>query len=146
MDLQPTHQQEATSSSSSSIAQQQQSLDQTSSSTTTVDSKVLRTSARVKAAKQKSKTRGKGKEQQSTHPDQETPSSAVPTDNVTHRITRVTTNPTKSKRSRETTSGKGKAKEVSEENLPRASKRSVYTPISYSDVRLITSDLKQIPP
>ncbi|RDB23948.1 Ubiquitin fusion degradation protein 4 [Hypsizygus marmoreus] len=125
MDLQPIQHQEATSSASASTTTRQQLPDQdSSSSAASEESKALRSSARVKAAKQKSKakTKGKAKELDSTTSEQLSSSSAaLPADTVVPRTTRATL---KAKRSREPITGKGKSTEVSDEPILRTSKRT----------------------
>lgn len=118
MDLQPNHHQEATSSASASIVVRQQIPNQDStSSVASTDAKTLRTSARVKAAKQKSKAKDQGKERETNNSEQLSSASAA---QDTARITRATI---KSKRSRESVVGKGKSNEVVEDAPSRASKR-----------------------
>jgi len=117
MDLQPIHQPEATTTASTS----ERTLEQHTSSIS-AETRALRSSARVKAAKQKEK----GKEHES--PGQPSSSTAQP-DIVASRTPRSSTTLTKSKRTRDNIAGKGKAKEVSDESPPRASKRYVpFTP------------------
>ncbi|KAG5340284.1 hypothetical protein C0989_002300 [Termitomyces sp. Mn162] len=130
MDLQPLHHQEATSSASTSTARRQ--LDQPSAIST--DSKTLRSSARVKAAKLKSKQKSNEKDRDSTTQQSQLPSSSAAslTDTVVLRSTRATT--LKSKRSRETISGKGKGKvnDLPEETAPRTTRRTRRVPSSAS--------------
>ncbi|TFK51850.1 hypothetical protein OE88DRAFT_1679337 [Heliocybe sulcata] len=109
MDLQPTQHQEAISSASSS------SQPQLSSSPSEAP-RGVRSSARVKAAKQKEKENGK--ERDST----EQSSSTAATSEAT-RATRAGNSSSKLKRERST--GKGKAKESADE-ASRASKRYVF--------------------
>ncbi|KAG6902593.1 hypothetical protein C0995_014600 [Termitomyces sp. Mi166 len=120
MDLQPNHHQEVTSSASASTARRQ--LDQPSALPT--DSKTLRSSARVKAAKLKSKQKSNDKDRDSTVQQLPSSSAASLTDTVVSRTTRATT--LKSKRSRETISAKGKAKanDLPEEATPRTTRRT----------------------
>ncbi|KAL0059411.1 Ubiquitin fusion degradation protein 4 [Marasmius tenuissimus] len=109
MDLQPSHTQEATSSSSNSTPD----ID-------TTEPKTLRSSARVKAAKQKSQD----KEQFSTGDlsavEKQSSSSQHLPDSSISRATRA-------KRPREGTSGKGKAKETAEGSSRRRTRRNVNT-------------------
>lgn len=119
MDIQPIHQQEATSSSSASTAPQD---------SLPTESKALRSSARVKAAKQKSKSKGKGKEREVNDIDQQpSASSSAPSTETTATTaatrSRATTGSAKQKRSREAAIGKGKGKEISEELPSRSVKR-----------------------
>lgn len=119
MDLQPIHHQEATTSSSASSSTRIQLPDlDSSSSTTAADSRALRTSARVKAAKQKSKAKGKGKECDSIIPEQSS-SSAAALSADTSRAIRIP----RSKRFREAVVGATKTKESTDETFTRSSKR-----------------------
>ncbi|KAG6869212.1 hypothetical protein C0993_009075 [Termitomyces sp. T159_Od127] len=138
MDLQPLHHQEATSSASASTARQQ--FDQPSALST--DSKTLRSSARVKAAKLKSKQKSNDKDRDSAVQQSQLPSSSSAvslTDTVVSRTTRATT--TKSKRSRESipAKGKGKANDLPEETVPRITRRtrrgtsSTSTPLTINE-------------
>lgn len=114
MDLQPIHNQEATSSSASSHQHS------TAASTPFSGSKVLRSSARVKAAKQKDNEKGKDRElaEQASSSFATLPLEPIPT-----RATR-SSQPFKSKQTRETdVKGKGKAKEPADEPSGQASKR-----------------------
>lgn len=135
MDLQPSHHQEATSSASVSTARQQ--FDQPSALST--DSKTLRSSARVKAAKLKSKQKCNDKDRDSTvQHSQLSSSSAVPlTDTVVPRTTRATT--LKSKRSRENIAakGKGKTNDSPEETALRTTRRLVDIDRCFEDTRTL---------
>lgn len=113
MDLRAIHSQEATSSSSASTTQANQDGIQD----TTPELKSIRSSARVKAAKQKAQQSTEGRDRDSANPDQETPSPVAPAESISTRSVR--TSPVKTTRSRE---GKGKAKEVPQDS-PRNSKR-----------------------
>ncbi|KAG6909327.1 hypothetical protein DXG01_000927 [Tephrocybe rancida] len=123
MDLQPIHHQQATSSASASTARIQPDHESPVLST---DSKTLRSSARVKAAKNKSKQKANDQDRDSTAHQSQLPSaSAAPlTDTVVPRTTRAST--LKSKRSCESLSVKGKAKanDSPEETLPRTTRRT----------------------
>lgn len=115
MDLQPIHNQEATTSASAPTSD----LD---FSTTAADYRALRTSARVKAAKQKSQAKGKGKERDSTNPEQSSSSTVtLSPDPVASRAIRATP---RSKRSREAVVGKAKTNESPDETANRSNKRA----------------------
>jgi hypothetical protein len=121
MDLQPSHQQAATSIPSApsipsfpQVQQHNQSFSSASSSST--ESRALRSSARVKAAKQREIEKCKGKERESDQP------SAIPSESISH-TTRAIAISSKSKRSRDQVSGKGKGKEVFDDQTSRPSKR-----------------------
>lgn len=118
MDYQPIYQQEATSSSVSlqPLESEQAHFPSTSASVSTIDFKPIRSSARVKAAKQKEKEREQAKDREGDSAEQ---SVAVPSEST--RETRSITQ-AKSKRPREGSSGNGKFKESSEETA-RVSKR-----------------------
>jgi E3 ubiquitin-protein ligase TRIP12 len=123
MDLQPNHQQEATSIPSApsipsfpQVQQHNQSFSSASSSST--ESRALRSSARVKAAKQREIEKCKGKERE-LESDQ---LSAIPSESISHTIRAITIS-SKSKRSRDQVSGKGKGKEVTDDQPSRPSKR-----------------------
>lgn len=111
MDYQPINQQEATSSSVSlqPLESEQAQFPSTSASVSTVDSKPIRSSARVKAAKQKEKEREQAKDREGDSAEQ---SVAVPSEST--RETRSAAQ-AKNKRPREGSSGNGKFKESSEE-------------------------------
>jgi E3 ubiquitin-protein ligase TRIP12 len=115
MDLQPNHQEEATSSSISSLRPHIQH--QPSSSPT--ETRALRSSARVKAAKQKERD---NEIEASYNPSS---SSSLPEIVVT-RNTRSSSNQSKSKRSQDNTVGKGKATEGSDQPQPRITRRCVH--------------------
>lgn len=121
MDLQPIHNQEATSSSSSQI--QHLVITEPSASSSTADSKALRSSARVKAAKQKEQDKGKDRDSA----EQATSSSAAQPlldSSISTRATRSSQQATRAKRARDTdVKGKGKAKDFADETTVRASKR-----------------------
>jgi len=122
MDLQPIHYPEATSSASTSSTARPDIHNQDPE--TAPETKVLRSSARVKAAKQKSKPQAseKAKESDSTPPGQlPSSSTAPPNDTAPPRATRAAA---KSKRAREEVSGKGNATESAEE-VSRSHKRSI---------------------
>ncbi|KAI6024408.1 hypothetical protein EDC04DRAFT_252482 [Pisolithus marmoratus] len=117
MDLQPTHHLEAASSSSTTLPQLPQSdlllVPNASTSTPITEQKPIRSSARVKAARQKEKERDQPKDRDSDSADQ----SAHPSWNP--RSSKATTS--KNKRSRESSAGKGKLKEA--DDSTRATKR-----------------------
>ncbi|KAI6126477.1 ubiquitin-protein ligase [Pisolithus croceorrhizus] len=119
MDLQPTYHLEAASSSSTTPSQLPQSdllqVSNTSTSTPAFEQKPIRSSARVKAAKQKEKERDIPKDKDSDSADQ----SAFPSGNP--RSSKATTS--KNKRSRESSAGKGKLKEPTDDST-RAIKRT----------------------
>ncbi|KAG1850714.1 hypothetical protein F4604DRAFT_1907303, partial [Suillus subluteus] len=121
MDYQPIHQQEATSSSVSlqPLESEQAQFPLTSASVSTIDSKPIRSSARVKAAKQKEKEREQAKDREGDSAEQ---SVAVPSEST--RETRSATQ-AKNKRPREGSSGNGKFKESSEETA-RVSRSRVH--------------------
>lgn len=121
MDYQPIHQQEATSSSVSlqPLESEQAHFPSTSAPVSTIDSKPIRSSARVKAAKQKEKEREQAKDREGDSAEQ---SVAVPSEST--RETRSITQ-AKSKRPREGSSGNGKFKESSEETA-RVSKSRAH--------------------
>ncbi|KAK2463605.1 hypothetical protein APHAL10511_004356 [Amanita phalloides] len=124
MDLQPSHPQEATSSSGPSVSNTQ--LD-SSTATSPFESKSLRSSARVRAAKQNTKHKGKGKERDLFISEQ--PSAPTPSEPSTSRVTRSSSNSTRATRSKDSTSGKSKSKE---ETPPRANKRARRNPPTQS--------------
>ena len=122
MDLQPTHYPEATSSASTSSAARPDIHNQDPA--TASETKVLRSSARVKAAKQKYKPQASEKAKEcDSIPAGQLPSSstAPPNDTAPPRATRAAA---KSKRAREEVSGKGNATESAEE-VSRSNKRSI---------------------
>lgn len=114
MDLQPTQHPEAISSASPSSSQSTQPQPASSSSEIP---RGVRSSARVKAAKQKEKE--KGKERDST----EQSSSSAATSDVS-RPTRASNSASVLKRARERSTGKGKAKESADEASARANKKA----------------------
>ena len=118
MDLSPIRYQEATSSSSASNTQQPHL-----SSATSLESRPIRSSARVKAAKQKLQLSSKSKDSEQTNTDQELGTSVGVPESISLRTTR--TSPAKTSRLREENTGKGKDKEVFSEPLSRSNKRSV---------------------
>ncbi|KAF8637626.1 hypothetical protein AX17_002695 [Amanita inopinata Kibby_2008] len=124
MDLQPNHHQEATSSSSASVLSHSQ-LDSTAATSST-ESRHLRSSARVKAAKQNNKLKGKGKERDLSTSEQSSEPSAAPSTAETSstRITRSSSNSVRATRSKDSAFGKSKVKEVSEETASRPNKRA----------------------
>ncbi|KIJ20720.1 hypothetical protein PAXINDRAFT_165588 [Paxillus involutus ATCC 200175] len=117
MDLQPIYQQEATSSSTTQLPQSELlQLPSISSSPAVVsESRSLRSSARVKAAKQKEKEREQARDKDSDSAEQ----SAALSENT--RSSKPTTS--KNKRPRETATGKGKEKDFNDESA-QASKRA----------------------
>ncbi|KAF8623233.1 hypothetical protein AX15_006467 [Amanita polypyramis BW_CC] len=124
MDLQPNHPQEATSNPSASVVNLQ--LDSSTPSSLT-ESKNLRSSARVRAAKQNNKSKGKGKERDLSLSEQ--PSSAILSEPSTSRVTRSSSNSIRATRSKDSTSGKPKPKE---EASSRANKRARRNPPAQS--------------
>ncbi|KAG6853894.1 hypothetical protein C0991_000359 [Blastosporella zonata] len=134
MDLQPIHQQQATSTPSAQSSTQQLQ----DSSALSTDSKTLRSSARVKAAKNKSKSKPTDTDRDETANTSQHPStSAAPlTDTLLLRSTRASTS--KPKRP---ISAKGKAKdnETHEEPAPRTTRRtrrgtlSATTPLAINE-------------
>jgi E3 ubiquitin-protein ligase TRIP12 len=127
MDLPPSHPQEVTASSSS--------LDNTDST----EPGPVRSSARVKAAKQKSQEKNQAKDR-NLNTEQSSSSSADP---AASRGSQP--NPTSSKRSRESAQGKGKAKETNEEPARRRFVNSACPVSSRSDGRHPTA-LDAVPP
>src|SRR5258705_8463300 len=119
MDLQPIHPQEATSSSGASVSN---SLLDSSTAVSSFESKNLRSSARVRAAKQNNKLKGKGKERDLSLSEQ--PSAANSSEPSTSRITRSSSNSIRATRSKDSASGKPKPKE---ETPLRPNKRYVIT-------------------
>ena len=119
MDLSSIHHQEATSSSSALNTHHQQHLSPATSS----EQKPIRSSARVKAAKQKLQLSSKSKDSEPTNIESEPGTSTGPPESISTRSTR--TSPVKTNRLRE---GKGKDKEVFSESSSR-SKRSVFVAI-----------------
>jgi E3 ubiquitin-protein ligase TRIP12 len=118
MDLSPIRNQEATSSSSASNTQQFHP-----SSATTSEPRPIRSSARVKAAKQKLQLSSKSKDSEQTNTEQEPGISVGAPESISLRTTR--TSPAKTSRLREETTGKGKDKEVFSEAPSRSHKRLV---------------------
>jgi E3 ubiquitin-protein ligase TRIP12 len=117
MDLPPIQHQEATSSSLASTAQPNQDSTRVSTSET----KTIRSSARVKAAKQKAKQSVQDNDRDSSNPEQAQGTSTVPQlESISTRTSR--SSPVKANRSRELSAGKGKAKEVPAESS-RSNKR-----------------------
>lgn len=114
MDLQPIRNQEATSSSSSSLQQNSAAV-----STSLTGSKVLRSSARVKASKQKDKERDKDRELA----EQASSSfAAFPLDPIPTRATR--SSQIHKPQAREVdVKGKGKTRELPGESAGQASRR-----------------------
>ncbi|KAL0569563.1 Ubiquitin fusion degradation protein 4 [Marasmius crinis-equi] len=109
MDLQPSHTQEATSSSSHSTPDIDSS-----------ETKALRSSARVKAAKQKSQDKEQSSSGDPSAAEKQSSSSQQLPDSSISRATRA-------KRPREGTSGKGKAKETAEGSIRRRTRRNTTT-------------------
>lgn len=105
-----TQQQEASSSSSSQSILQSSS---TASASTTSEPRALRSSARVKAAKEKEK----GKEREV--------GDQPPTD--TSRTSRTVSQPNPGKRARVTSTSKGKGKDTTEEISARPNKKFVHS-------------------
>lgn len=115
MDLSPIRPQEATSSSSASNTQQPHLSPATE--------RPIRSSARVKAAKQKLQLSYKSKDSEPTNTDPEPGTSVGPPESISLRTTRTT--PAKTSRLREENTGKGKDKESFSEAPSRNHKRSV---------------------
>ncbi|KDR80639.1 hypothetical protein GALMADRAFT_240990 [Galerina marginata CBS 339.88] len=122
MDLRPIHHSEATSSSSASTTHP--SLPDTYSATTS-ETKPIRSSARVKAAKHKAQVKDPESPNQTQEPGT---SSTHPSESISTRNTRASS--VKGVRSREGNSGKGKAKEVPQEPASRSNKRQRRNPTS----------------
>ena len=118
MDLSPIRHQEATSSSSASNSQQPHL-----SSATSLEPRPIRSSARVKAAKQKLQLSSKNKDSEQTNTETEPGTSVGAPESISLRTTR--TSPAKTSRLREEITGKGKDKEVFSEPSSRSHKRSV---------------------
>jgi E3 ubiquitin-protein ligase TRIP12 len=127
MDLPSFHNQQATSSTSSSSShpsltlqvQQQFSIDH---STSFPESRALRSSARVKAAKQKELEKDNGKERDAAE-QASSSASSLPVDSISSRAIRSSP-ASKHRRTRDTdVKGKGKAKDSSDESSARSSKR-----------------------
>ncbi|KAF5361746.1 hypothetical protein D9756_002251 [Leucocoprinus leucothites] len=128
MDSQPVHHPEAESSSSVSTALPQPTTHQDpSTSSVPGEYRSLRTSARVKAAKQKSQVKGKGKELDTTGAEELVASLAATGETSNTRNTRSAVTTIKSKRTRDTNSAKGKGKEIVDETPSRSNKRSRRT-------------------
>ena len=118
MDLSPIRHQEATSSSSASNTQQPHLT-----SATSLESRPIRSSARVKAAKQKLQLSSKSKDSEQINTEQEPGTSVGAPESISLRTTR--TSLAKTSRLREENTGKGKDKEVFSEPPSRSNKRSV---------------------
>ena len=127
MDLSPIRHQEATSSSSASNTQPYLS------SATSLEPRPIRSSARVKAAKQKLQLSSKSKDIEQTNTEQEPGTSVGSQESISLRTTR--TSPAKTSRLREEITGKGKDKEVFSDPPSRSHKRSVVSVIR-SDLNL----------
>lgn len=123
MDLRPIHLTEAESSSSAPNFLPHSTTDQESSSATG-ERRNLRTSARVKAAKQKSSSKGKEKDLDSANIEESVTSVGATGESSSPRITRITTTNIRNRKARETNTAKGKAKEV-DETPSRSSRRCV---------------------
>ncbi|KAF9454223.1 hypothetical protein P691DRAFT_809767 [Macrolepiota fuliginosa MF-IS2] len=126
MDLQPIHHPEAESSTSASTILPHSTTYQESSTSTSGEHKTLRTSARVKAAKQKSQAKGKGKDLDNASAE-ETATSGATGETPNPRNTRAAISITRNKRTKDTSSAKGKAKEAVDETPSRSNKRSRRT-------------------
>jgi len=131
MDLRPIHLQDATSSSSVHATQANPDAIQD----TTTETKSIRSSARVKAAKQKAQL---GRDRDSPNPEEPGTSSAPQLESISTRSTRVS--PIKTTRSRE---GKGKAKEVQQDS-PRSNKRPRRNPPSTTPALIINEPPKDL--
>ena len=119
MDLPPIQHQEATSSSRASTAQPNRNPTTASTS----EAKPIRSSARVKAAKQKAQQSVQDKDRDSSNPEQaQGTSSASQLESISTRTSR--SSPAKANRFRELSAGKGKAKE-NPADPPRSNKRYV---------------------
>jgi E3 ubiquitin-protein ligase TRIP12 len=137
MDLRPIQHPEATSSSSTSNAHPGHD----SHSVTASETKPIRSSARVKAAKQKAQTSDQSKDRDSSNPDQPgTTALTTPLESISTRNARVS--PTKVNRFRESNTGKGKARELPQESFTRHSKRCASLP-HLSDFCALTFRLYQ---
>ena len=121
MDLSPIHHQEATSSSSASNTHHQP---QHFSPATSSEPKPIRSSARVKAAKQKLQLSSKSKDSEPTNTEPELETSTGPLESISTRSAR--SSPAKTSRLREGNTGKGKDKEIIPEVSSRSHKRSVH--------------------
>ena len=118
MDLRQIQHTEATSSASASTAPHPS---QDSHSATTSESKPIRSSARVKAARQKAQTSDQVKDRDSSNPVQAGETSATPLESISTRNLR--TSSSKVNRSRENITGKGKGRELPVESSTRSPKR-----------------------
>jgi E3 ubiquitin-protein ligase TRIP12 len=121
MDLSSIHHQEATSSSSASNTHHQQHI----SPATSLEPKPIRSSARVKAAKQKLQLSYKSKDSEPANTEPEPGTSAGASESVSTRSTRIS--PAKTSRLREGNTGKGKDKEVISDASTRSHKRLVHS-------------------
>ncbi|KAF8889303.1 hypothetical protein BD779DRAFT_1611065 [Infundibulicybe gibba] len=101
---------------------------------------VLRSSARVKAAKQKAKAvKAQGKERDTTQLDQ-LPAEAPSSDTLLSRLTRTSA----AKRPRETTSSKGKNRDTSDETTTRTNKRTRRSTLPASTPLTINEPVKDL--
>jgi E3 ubiquitin-protein ligase TRIP12 len=126
MDLQAIHHPEAESSSSASTALPQLTTHQEpSTSSASGEHKFLRTSARVKAAKQKLQAKGKGQDLDTVSAEEFATALAPTGETSNSRNTRSTASVTRNKRIKDTNSIKGKVKEIIDESLSRSNKRCV---------------------
>jgi len=116
MDIQPNHHLEAESSFSASTA-----LSHPTTHPEPSESKSLRTSARVKASKQKFQTKGKGKESDIASTEE-----LVSGETSYSRNTRFVAPTIKNRRSKDTNPAKGKDREIIDESPSRNYKRCVY--------------------
>jgi E3 ubiquitin-protein ligase TRIP12 len=125
MDLRPIHHTEAESSSSASNILPHSTTTNQESSSATGERRNLRTSARVKAAKQKFQTKGKEKDLDSADIEESATSVGATGESSNSRITRIATTNIRNRKTREANSAKGKAKEVIDEAPSRSSRRCV---------------------
>lgn len=124
MDIRPIHHQEATTSETVFP----DSFHQTSSAEVSSEQKATRSSARVRAAKQKaanSTTQSNSTTHEPVTPAPNTLASSSSTTIESISTQNTKSSPLKFTRSRESASGKGKAKEVTQETSIRVSKKSV---------------------
>ncbi|PPQ78382.1 hypothetical protein CVT25_011605 [Psilocybe cyanescens] len=148
MDLRPIQHQEATSSSSAFTTHP--SHNQDSFFDTTSESKPIRSSARVKAAKHKAQISAQVKELTSNPEQDPGASSSLPSESISTRNSR--SSPVKSSRPRESNSTKGKGKEVSQEPSLRGAKRhrrnptSTTTPLTINESARDTKGKKRAAP
>jgi E3 ubiquitin-protein ligase TRIP12 len=125
MDLPPIHYTEGESSSSASNILPHSTTTNQESSSATGERRNLRTSARVKAAKQKSQTKSKEKDLDSTNIEESATSVGATGEFSNSQITRTATTNIRGRKVKETNFAKGKGKEVIDEAPTRSSRRCV---------------------